>query len=138
MGKLFVPDSLVGKGEYRVMSNLIQYLEQQEIKKYGKNRPKIDPGDTVRVHVRIVEGKRERVQVFEGVVLAISGSGSNRRITVRRIGAHGVGVERIFPLYSPRVEKIRVMRKAKVRRAKLYYLRNLTGKKARLKERRRR
>ena len=120
------------------MSNLIQYLEQQEIKKYGKNTPKIDPGDTVRVHVRIVEGKRERVQVFEGVVLAISGSGSNRRITVRRIGAHGVGVERIFPLYSPRVEKIRVMRKAKVRRAKLYYLRNLTGKKARLKERRRR
>ncbi|MGB0384909.1 MAG: 50S ribosomal protein L19 [Ardenticatenaceae bacterium] len=119
------------------MSNLVQYVEAQEIKKYGENLPKIDPGDTVRVHVRIVEGKRERVQVFEGVILAISGSGSNRHITVRRIGAHGVGVERIFPLYSPRVEKIRVMRKAKVRRAKLYYLRDLTGKKARLKERRR-
>ena len=108
------------------------------MKQYGKNLPTIDPGDTVRVHVRIVEGKRERVQVFEGVVLGIKGSGSNRRLTVRRIGAHGVGVERIFPLYSPRIQKIRVMRKAKVRRAKLYYLRNLTGKKARLKERRRR
>ena len=129
---------LAGKGEGAVMSNLIQYIEQQEIQKYGKGLPRIDPGDTVRVHVRIVEGKRERVQVFEGVVLGLSGSGSNRRITVRRIGAHGVGVERIFPLYSPRVEKIKVMRKAKVRRAKLYYLRNLTGKKARLKERRRR
>jgi len=120
------------------MSILIQHLEQQEMQKYGKNLPNIDPGDTVRVHVLIVEGKRERAQVFEGVVLAIGGSGSNRRLTVRRIGAHGVGVERIFPLYSPRIEKIRVMRKAKVRRAKLYYLRDLMGKKARLKERRRR
>lgn len=119
------------------MSNLIQHIEQKEMQEYGKNLPTIDPGDTVRVHVRIVEGKRERVQVFEGVVLGIKGGGSNRRFTVRRIGAHGVGVERVFPLYSPRIQKIRVMRKAKVRRAKLYYLRDLTGKKARLKERRR-
>ena len=116
------------------MSTLIQQIEQQEMKQYGKNLPTIDPGDTVRVHVRIVEGKRERVQVFEGVVLGIKGSGSNRRLTVRRIGAHGIGVERIFPLYSPRIQKIRVMRKARVRRAKLYYLRDRRGKSARITE----
>ena len=119
------------------MVNLVEMLETQEKEKYGQELPRIDPGDTVRVHVRIVEGTRERVQVFEGVVLALSGSSANRSITVRRIGAHGVGVERIFPLYSPRIEKFEVVRRAKVRRAKLYYMRNLTGKKARLKERRR-
>lgn len=97
---------------------------------------KLHPGDTVRVHFRIVEGKRERVQVFEGLVLAINGSGSNRSITVRRMGAHGVGVERIFPLFTPRVEKFEVTRRAHVRRAKLYYMRGRTGKRARLKERR--
>ncbi len=118
------------------MPTLIQLLEAEQMEKHGRDIPRIDPGDTLRVHVWIVEGKRERVQVFEGVVLAIKGSGSNKRITVRRIGAHGVGVERIFPLYTPRIAKFEVVRKAKVRRAKLYYLRNLTGKKARLKERR--
>jgi large subunit ribosomal protein L19 len=121
-----------------IAMNLVQQLEAEQIKKYGKQGNKIEPGDTVRVHVRIVEGKRERVQVFEGVVIAINGSGSNRSITVRRIAAHGVGVERVFPLYSPRIDKFQVMRQAKVRRAKLYYLRELRGKKARLKVRRRR
>jgi large subunit ribosomal protein L19 len=118
------------------MADLIQLLEAEEKEKYGQNLPQIDPGDTVRVHVRIVEGSRERVQVFEGLVLAINGSGSNRSITVRRMGAHGVGVERIFPLFSPRIEKFEVVRSAKVRRAKLYYMRERTGKRARLKERR--
>jgi large subunit ribosomal protein L19 len=118
------------------MANLVQLLEAEEKEKYGQSLPQIDPGDTVRVHVRIVEGSRERVQVFEGLVLAINGSGSNRSITVRRMGAHGVGVERIFPLYSPRIEKFEVVRSAKVRRAKLYYMRERTGKRARLKERR--
>ncbi len=118
------------------MANLVSLLETEEKQKYGQDLPEIDPGDTLRVHVRIVEGTRERVQIFEGLVLAISGSGSNRSITVRRIGAHGVGVERIFPLYSPRIEKFEVVRSAKVRRAKLYFMRERTGKKARLKERR--
>lgn len=118
------------------MANLVQLLEAEQKEKFGQSLPRIEPGDTVRVHVRIVEGNRERVQVFEGVVLGLNGRGSNRSITVRRIGAHGVGVERVFPLFTPRIEKFEVVRKAKVRRAKLYYLRNLTGKKARLKERR--
>jgi large subunit ribosomal protein L19 len=120
------------------MANLVQMLEAEQKEKFGQNLPEIDPGDTVRVHVRIVEGRRERVQVFEGLVLAINGSGSNRSITVRRMGAHGVGVERVFPLYSPRIDKFEVMRKARVRRAKLYYMRQRTGKRARLKERIRR
>ncbi len=119
------------------MVNLVQQLEAEEIAKYGQNVPDIQPGDTVRVHVLIVEGSRERTQVFEGLVLGLSGSASNRSIMVRRIGAHGVGVERIFPLYSPRIEKFEVVRRAHVRRAKLYYMRERTGKKARLKERRR-
>lgn len=118
------------------MANLVQLLEAEQKEKFGQNLPRIEPGDTVRVHVRIVEGSRERVQVFEGVVLGLNGRASNRSVTVRRIGAHGVGVERVFPLFTPRIEKFEVVRKAKVRRAKLYYLRNLTGKKARLKERR--
>jgi large subunit ribosomal protein L19 len=118
------------------VADLVQMLEAEQKEKFGNNLPQIEPGDTVRAHVRIVEGNRERVQVFEGVVLALSGSGSNRSITVRRVGAHGVGVERVFPLYTPRVEKFEVVRRAKVRRAKLYYLRGLTGKRARLKERR--
>ena len=117
------------------MANLVQQLEAEQIAKFSEKIPTIDPGDTVRVHVLIVEGKRERTQVFEGVVLALNGKANNRSITVRRI-SHGVGVERVFPLFTPRIEKFEVVRKAKVRRAKLYYLRGLTGKKARLKERR--
>lgn len=120
----------------RFNGNLVQQLEAEQKAKFGDKVPAIEPGDTVRVHVRIVEGKRERVQVFEGLVLAISGSGSNRSITVRRIGAHGIGVERIFPLFTPRVEKFEITRRARVRRAKLYYMRSRTGKAARLKERR--
>ncbi|GAB4408785.1 MAG: 50S ribosomal protein L19 [Anaerolineae bacterium] len=96
--------------------------------------PALRPGDTVKVHVRIVEGNRERVQVFQGTVIRINGGGANTSFTVRRIASHGIGVERTFLLHSPRVEKIEVLRHAKVRRARLYYLRGRTGKAARLKE----
>lgn len=97
--------------------------------------PDIQPGDTVRVHQRIVEGEKERIQVFEGVVIALKhGKGIQGTFTVRKISS-GVGVERIFPLHSPLVENIEIVKRAKVRRAKLYYLRNLRGKKARLKAR---
>ena len=97
--------------------------------------PALHPGDTVRVHVRIVEGNRERIQMFQGVVIRLRGGGQSKNFTVRRI-AHGVGVERTFLLHSPRIEKLEVLRNAKVRRAQLYYMRGLTGKAARLKERR--
>lgn len=98
--------------------------------------PQISSGDTVRVHVRIVEGSRERVQVFQGVVIRARKGGNEANITVRRIASHGIGVERTFLLHSPRVERVEVMRRAKVRRAQLYYLRDRRGKSARLKERR--
>ena len=99
---------------------------------------KVEPGDTVKVHVRIVEGGRERVQIFQGVVIRLRRGGNEANFTVRRIASHGVGVERTFLLHSPRVEKIEITRRAKVRRAQLYFLRNRRGKAARLKERRRR
>jgi len=98
--------------------------------------PQLRPGDTVRVHNRIIEGDRERVQVFQGVVMRLRGSGINTNFTVRRIAAHGVGVERTFLLHSPRVEKIEVLRHAHVRRAQLYFLRKRRGKAARLREKR--
>jgi large subunit ribosomal protein L19 len=98
--------------------------------------PPIAVGDTVRVHVRVVEGNRERIQVFQGLVIRHHGSGQNEMFTVRRIASHGIGVERSFLYRSPRIEKIEVLRHAKVRRAQLYYMRKLTGKAARLKERR--
>ena len=91
------------------------------------------PGDTVRVHAKVVEGDRERVQVFEGVVIRRRNAGSSTNFTVRRV-SHDVGVERTFLVYSPRLEKVEVVRKGKVRRAKLYYLRGLTGRAARIKE----
>jgi len=94
----------------------------------------VRPGDTVRVHARIVEGERERVQVFQGVVMRLRKGGINANFTVRRIGSHGVGIERTFPLLSPRVEKVEILRRAKVRRAQLYFLRKYRGKAARLKE----
>ncbi len=100
-------------------------------------RPQIESGDTVKVHVRIVEGARERVQVFQGVVIRKRKGGNEANFTVRRIASHGIGVERTFLLRSPRVEKIEILRRAKVRRAQLYYLRERRGKSARLKERRR-
>lgn len=101
------------------------------------NMPDIDPGDTVRVHQRIVEGRNERIQIFQGVVIAMRGGNTpGATYTVRRTGAHGVGVERTFPLFSTSIEKVEVLRKAKVRRAQLYYLRDRQGKSARLKEKR--
>ncbi len=98
--------------------------------------PTIESGDMVKVHVRIVEGSRERVQVFQGVVIRARKSGNEANFTVRRIASHGIGVERTFLLRSPRVERVEILRRAKVRRAQLYYLRNRRGKSARLKERR--
>ena len=95
-----------------------------------------EPGDTIAVHVRVVEGHKERIQIFQGAVIAIRGSGANRTFMVRKISG-GVGVERIFPFVSPRIAKVEVKRRGRVRRAKLYYLRSLRGKAARIKERRR-
>jgi large subunit ribosomal protein L19 len=100
-----------------------------------KDRQGFVPGDTVRVHVRVVEGEKERTQLFEGIVIRRRGEGGRASFTVRRV-SYGVGVERTFPVHSPRIEKIDVVRHAKVRRSKLYYLRGLAGKAARLKEKR--
>lgn len=108
----------------------------RSVEQLKENVPQIDIGDTVKVHVRIVEGNRERIQVFQGVVIAQGGSGINESFTVRRIASHGIGVEREFLVHSPRVTKVEVVRHAKVRRAKLYFLRGRTGKSARLKEKR--
>jgi large subunit ribosomal protein L19 len=96
----------------------------------------LEAGDTVRVHVRIVEGNRERIQIFNGIIIRLRKGGNNTNFTVRRIASHGIGVERTFLLRSPRVEKIEVVRHGKVRRAQLYYMRERQGKSARLKERR--
>lgn len=117
-------------------ADLIQSVEYESMQKAGEGRPELHPGDTVNVHVRIVEGNRERVQAFQGVVIGIKGGGINKFFTVRRVAAHGIGVERSFPYYSPRIEKVEVLRHAKVRRAKLYFLRQRSGKAARLKEKR--
>lgn len=113
------------------MSNLVKALEAP-----APTHPQILPGDTVKVHVRIVEGNRERIQIFQGIVIRSRKGGNDANFTVRRIASHGVGVERTFLLRSPRVEKIEVLRRAKVRRAQLYYLRDRRGKAARLKEKR--
>ena len=115
--------------------NLIAKLEQAQIAKLteGKTIPEFGPGDTVKVNVKVVEGTRERVQAFEGVCIARSGAALNAAFTVRKI-SYGEGVERVFPLYSPRIDSIELVRRGKVRRAKLYYLRGLTGKKARIVE----
>ena len=112
--------------------NIIQILEQEQLR---RDIPTFKAGDTVRVHVKVVEGSRERIQVFEGVVINRQGGGVRETFTVRRI-SYNVGVERTFPVHSPRIEKIEVMRRGIVRRAKLYYLRNLTGKAARIREKR--
>ncbi len=112
---------------------LLHELTQAQLK---SDVPDFGPGDTVRVSVKVVEGDRERNQDFEGVVIRRRSGGINENFTVRRIGAHSIGVERTFLLHSPRIDAIRVMRRGKVRRAKLYYLRNLSGKAARIKERR--
>ena len=112
--------------------NIIETLEKEQLR---SDIPEFAPGDTVRVHAKIVEGSRERIQMFEGVVIGRQGTGIRETFTVRRI-SYGIGVERMFPVHSPRIEKIDVLRKGIVRRAKLYYLRNLTGKAARSKEKR--
>ncbi len=112
--------------------DIIKALEQEQMR---SDIPAFNPGDTVRVHVKVVEGNRERIQVFEGAVIRRQGSGARETFTVRRI-SYGVGVERTFPVHSPRIEKIEVARRGVVRRAKLYYLRSLTGKAARIKEKR--
>ena len=111
--------------------NIIETLEKEQLR---KDIPEFRPGDTVKLSVRVVEGTRERVQAYEGVVISRSGSGVKEMFTVRRI-SYGVGVERTFPVHSPRLAKIEVVRKGHVRRAKLYYLRDLTGKAARISER---
>lgn len=97
--------------------------------------PEFRPGDTVKVHVRVVEGNKQRIQIFQGVVIARRGGGTRESITVRKISG-GIGVERVFPLHSPSIDKLEVSRRGKVRRAKLYYLRELRGKAARIEERR--
>ena len=114
--------------------NLIAQLEQEEIARLGKTIPDFAPGDTVSVAVSVVEGARKRVQLYEGVVIARRNRGLNSGFTVRKISS-GEGVERTFQLYSPLIASIEVKRRGDVRRAKLYYLRDLSGKKARIKER---
>ena len=110
-------------------------LDQVECVYVRQGLPDFKPGDTVRVHVRVVEGEKQRIQVFQGVIIARRGGGTRETFTVRKISG-GIGVERIFPLCSPNVDKIEVVRRGRVRRAKLYYLRNLRGKAARIDERR--
>ena len=115
--------------------NLIQQLEQEQIEKLsaGKDIPEFGPGDTIIVNVKVVEGERSRVQAYEGVCIGRSGGGLHQNFTVRKI-SYGEGVERVFPLYSPMINSIKLVRRGKVRRAKLYYLRGLRGKKARIAE----
>lgn len=113
------------------MQKLLESVVQDQLR---TDLPEFKAGDTVKVHVKVVEGSRERIQIFEGVVIRRRGGGISETFTVRKI-SYGVGVERTFPLHSPRIDKIEVVRRGKVRRAKLYYMRNLRGKAARIKER---
>ena len=108
--------------------DIVNQLESQQLK---KDFPALRPGETVRVYVKIVEGEKERTQVFEGIVIGLSGSGNRATFRVRKI-SYGVGVERIFPIHSPRIDRVEVVSRGKVRRAKLYYLRERSGKAARL------
>jgi large subunit ribosomal protein L19 len=108
--------------------NIVGQIESQQSK---QGAPVIHPGETVRVHVKVVEGEKERTQVFEGIVIGMSGTGNRATFTVRKI-SYGVGVERIFPIHSPRIDKVEVVSRGRVRRAKLYYLRERSGKAARL------
>ena len=115
------------------MTNIMDRLEAELLR---TDLPKIAPGDTVKVHVKVKEGEKERIQIYQGIVIGIKGGGMRASFTVRKISS-GVGVERIFPLNSPTVDKLEVIRHGKVRRAKLYFLREKLGKAGRLKERRR-
>ena len=114
--------------------NLLQKFNQAQVEKLGATIPEFSPGDTVRVNVKVIEGTRERIQAYEGVCIARKNSDINSSFTVRKI-SYGEGVERVFPLYSPRIDSIELVRKGDVRRAKLYYLRDLRGKSARISER---
>ena len=114
--------------------NIIQELEKEQIASLNKDIPTFDPGDTVQVNVKVVEGTRERVQAFEGVCIARGGEGLNESFTVRKI-SYGEGVERVFPVHGPLIDSIKVIRRARVLRAKLYYLRGRRGKSARIAER---
>jgi large subunit ribosomal protein L19 len=116
--------------ELKTMQQLIKEITQEQLR---TDLPSFRPGDTVRVHVKVVEGTRERIQLFEGVVIKRRGGGISETFTVRKI-SYGVGVERTFPVHTPKIAKLEVLRRGKVRRAKLYYLRKLRGKKARIKE----
>lgn len=116
------------------MVDVIREIEESYLR---DDIPEFSPGDTVRVQVRVVEGSRERLQAFEGVVISRRGRGVNETFTVRRIASHGIGVERTFLIHSPRIDRIEVVRNGRVRRAKLYYLRGRTGRAARIRERRR-
>jgi large subunit ribosomal protein L19 len=115
--------------------NIIQEIEKEQLAKLstGKDIPDFEPGDTVLVNVKVIEGDKSRVQAYEGVCIGRSGHGLNESFTVRKI-SYGEGVERVFPLYSPMIDSIKLVRRGKVRRAKLYYLRGLRGKKARISE----
>jgi large subunit ribosomal protein L19 len=108
--------------------NILNQIEAAQLK---KEIPVLRPGETVRVHVKVVEGEKERTQIFEGIVIGLSGKGTRASFTVRKV-SYGVGVERIFPLHSPRIEKVEIVSRGKIRRAKLYYLRKRSGKAARL------
>jgi large subunit ribosomal protein L19 len=116
--------------ELKTMQHLIEEITKEQLR---SDLPAFRPGDTVRVHVKVVEGTRERIQLFEGVVIKRRGGGISETFTVRKI-SYGVGVERTFPVHTPKIAKLEVLRRGKVRRAKLYYLRKLRGKKARIKE----
>jgi large subunit ribosomal protein L19 len=110
---------------------MLQDIEREQLR---SDLPQFDPGDTLRVNVRVREGDKERIQAFEGVCIAKKGGGSSETFTVRKVSS-GIGVERVFPIHSPSIESITVVRRGRVRRAKLYYLRNLRGKAARIRER---
>lgn len=114
------------------MNELVQAIEREQLK---EEEPQFSPGDTVRVHVKVVEGNRERIQVFEGIVMRARGGGVNKTFTVRRV-TRGIGVERTFLVHSPRIERVEVTRRGRVRRAQLYYLRKQVGKAVKIKERR--
>jgi large subunit ribosomal protein L19 len=114
--------------------NILEEIENEQIAALGKSIPDFQPGDTVRVNVKVVEGTRERVQAYEGVCIARSGKGLNENFTVRKI-SYGEGVERVFPVHSPLIDSIDLVRRGRVRRAKLYYLRGRRGKSARIAER---
>lgn len=116
--------------EMKTMQQLISEITKEQLR---TDLPAFRPGDTVRVHVKVIEGTRERIQLFEGVVIKRRGGGVSETFTVRKV-SYGVGVERAFPVHTPKIAKLEVIRRGKVRRAKLYYLRNLRGKKARIKE----